>query len=89
MAREAWCAAVHGVTKSQTQLSNWTELANNTFTIKHTFGTTPFEWREKVWLLKVYGGKCEFRFIIWRKQGKEEEDEIIQMSVQKSRDISK
>ena len=23
---EAWCAAVHGVTKSQTQLSNWTEL---------------------------------------------------------------
>ena len=23
--REAWCAAVHGVTKSQTQLSDWTE----------------------------------------------------------------
>ena len=22
--REAWCAAVHGVTKNQTQLSNWT-----------------------------------------------------------------
>ena len=22
--REAWCAATHGVTKSQTQLSNWT-----------------------------------------------------------------
>ena len=22
--REAWCAAVHGVTKSQTQLSDWT-----------------------------------------------------------------
>ena len=22
--REAWCAAVHGITKSQTQLSNWT-----------------------------------------------------------------
>ena len=24
--REAWCAAVHGVAKSWTQLSDWTEL---------------------------------------------------------------
>ena len=24
--REAWCAAFHGITKSQTQLSDWTEL---------------------------------------------------------------
>ena len=26
MDREAWRAAVHGVTKSQTRLSEWTEL---------------------------------------------------------------
>ena len=27
--REAWCAAVHGVTKSRTRLSNWTVLGTS------------------------------------------------------------
>ena len=31
MDREAWRAAIHGVAKSQTRLSDWTELINSPF----------------------------------------------------------
>ena len=43
MDREAWHAAVHGVTQSRTQLSNWTELMTSQ---RHGCGS---EWRTWCW----------------------------------------
>ena len=46
MDREAWCAAVHGVAKSQSWLSNWTEL--NWIDTTILFPELSFSWGEKV-----------------------------------------
>ena len=35
--REAWCAVVHGITKTQTRLSNWTATSWNELVLLHLF----------------------------------------------------
>ena len=45
MAMEAWCAAIHGVTKSRTWLSNWTEIVVTV--------AQPFEYIKTHWIVHL------------------------------------
>ena len=51
MGREAWCDAIHGVAKSQTWLSDWTEL-RRLKSEKIIYFTMYFPL-EKMWFLVV------------------------------------
>ena len=47
MDREAWCAAVHGVSKGQTRLSDRTEAFNDLASVIPNITFTPFYWSSR------------------------------------------
>ena len=53
MDRETWRAAIHGVAKSRTQLSDWTETelnySNVTLSLLITSAKTPFPNKNTFW----------------------------------------
>ena len=51
MDREAWHAVIHGVTKSRTQLSNWTELIFKSFAVAQQVKNLPVMQKTWVWSL--------------------------------------
>ena len=70
MDREAWHAAIHGVAKSWTQLSDWTELK---VLLEHSHAHYAFMVQRQIWVAlteTIWPEKPEI-FIIWHFKQKE------------------
>ena len=52
--REAWCAAVHGIAKCWTQLSNWTIASTYIMTLTHIFSLTCISYNSHLFS-KIFG----------------------------------
>ena len=63
--REAWCAAVHGVTKSWTQLSDWTDwlIGNRTL----AFPSLSFKISKYYGTVQVLKGARDFQEVVSKK----------------------
>ena len=50
MDREDWCAVIHGVAKSHTQLSDWTELNWTEFNLPFFLGVQGRKLEGEIWV---------------------------------------
>ena len=64
MDREAWHAAVYGITKSQTRLSNWTELNWTEHAVSHLLASSGHDWSNAAAAAGHYWFPTQYPFVL-------------------------